>query len=226
MDLSQFYDSIGYVFKSNDLAVEALTHPSSSDQRTYERLEFLGDRVLGLVISEWLFKNYEDATEGDIAPKLNELVSKEACADVAATLGLGAHIIMAAGEIEAGGREKKSILGDVIEAIIAALYLDGGFDPASEFIHRQWKEMFDRADDIRVDAKTRLQEWAQAQALPLPEYIVTSREGPDHAPVFTVEVTVEGYPSVEGMGTSKRSAERAAATLMLESNSHANDEAG
>lgn len=216
MDSASIYDALGYTFHNDDLLAEALTHPSSGHSHSYERLEFVGDRVLGLVIAEWLYDNYPDATEGEIAPKLNELVRKETCADVATNLGLGEHIVLARGEVDSGGRSKKSILGDVTESVIAAIYFDGGIDAASQFIHQHWASMFGAADDITIDVKTRLQEWAQGNGRQLPEYVVKNREGPDHAPVFTVEVTVAGYPSAEGMGTSKRSAEQAAAGALLE----------
>lgn len=215
MDLLNLYNAIGYTFKEPDLLAEALTHPSSGKSFSYERLEFLGDRILGLVIAEWLYANYPDASEGEIAPKLNELVRKESCANVASDLGLGEFIAFAQGEIDTGGRAKTSILGDIVESVIAAIYLDGGLEPASRFIHTNWAQMFEGADEITIDAKTQLQEWAQAMGRRLPEYVVKSRLGPDHAPVFTVEVTVNGYPTVEGMGTSKRNAERAAATALL-----------
>ncbi|MCZ6861586.1 MAG: ribonuclease III [Alphaproteobacteria bacterium] len=220
--------ALGHVFKRRELLERALTHPSDGhgrDDRTdnYERLEFLGDRVLGLVIADLLLVTYKDEREGELARRHTQLVRREALARVAETIGLGAHIQLSASEAETGGRDNPSILADCCEAVIAALYLDGGLPAASGFMHKYWVPLMREAREPPIDPKTALQEWAQGRGLPLPHYRVTGRTGADHAPMFEIEVTVEGLPCVTASGRSKRTGENEAAQLMLDAISESGD---
>lgn len=194
----------------------ALTHSSLKQSRhdpSYERLEFLGDRVLGLVIAELMLEKFPGAAEGKLAPRLATLVSGATLADVARSLGLGAHILMTDGEAAAGTNARDSVLADCCEAVIGALYLDGGLEAAGDFIRRVWEPLIQDVEP-RV-AKTELQEWLQGRGLPLPAYTVIERSGPPHQPVFTVELTVSGRDPVRASGSSKRAAELLAAGEML-----------
>jgi ribonuclease-3 len=208
---------LGYTFSNRALIEEALTHSSAGHGRagaiTNERLEFLGDRVLGLVVSERLFALYPREAEADLAPRLNALVNRGACARAAERAELGGFLKLSRAEAQAGGRTKEAILADACEAVIAALYLDGGIEPARGFILRFWGDEFGAR--AAKDAKTRLQEWAAAQRNEGPLYEVVSRTGPDHAPLFVVEVSVSGYDAARGEGGSKREAEQAAAAALL-----------
>lgn len=210
---------IGYKFTDEELLVRALTHASYGDGRRdvrdNERLEFLGDRVLGLVIARKVFDKFEAAEEGGLAPRLNALVRKETCARVARAVDLGGALRLARSEEIAGGREKDKILGDACEALIAAIYLDGGLKKASAFITRFWKDEIEAVERKPKDPKTLLQEWAQARRYGLPRYELIARKGPDHRPRFEVRVSVEGLPPGEGQGGSRRDAERAAAEALL-----------
>ncbi|MGB5091804.1 MAG: ribonuclease III [Parvibaculum sp.] len=218
-DLVAFQKLLGHDFTDGLLLQRALTHSSAADgQRglaTNERLEFLGDRVLGLVIAEWLSEDYPAAAEGELAIRLNALVRKEACAEVAARIGLGPLVHLGPGEEKAGGREKPAILADACEALIAALYLDGGLEAAARFIRAQWSFAVSRPAPRLIDAKTALQEWSQSHGKGVPSYMMRERTGPDHAPVFQVEVRVSGMKGALGEGISKRLAEQAAAKAML-----------
>jgi ribonuclease-3 len=212
--------AIGHRFADRELLERALTHSSvgegAREVRHYERLEFLGDRVLNLAAAEYLLAMDEAATEGEMSPKLAELVNGKACARVARRIGLGEALRLSAGETKAGGRDKDTILGDACEALIAAVFVDAGLDAARGFFSRAWAAEFDSVARARAkDPKTELQEWAQARGRPLPFYGVVSRDGPDHAPVFTVEVTVDGYPPEQGVGRSRQEAEKAAALALL-----------
>lgn len=213
-------DRIGYRFSDEELLERALTHASYGDGRREvrdnERLEFLGDRVLGLVIARKLFDTFENAEEGGLAPRLNALVRKEACARVARDIELGEALRLAPSEERAGGRDKDKILGDACEALIAAIYLDGGFKKATAFINRFWKSELKAVERKPKDPKTRLQEWAQARHRSLPRYGLVDRTGPDHRPSFHIEVTVPGLPPAQGEGASRRDAERAAAAALLD----------
>jgi ribonuclease-3 len=206
---------LGHDFKDLGLLAQALTHPSA-DGPNYQRFEFLGDRVLGLVIADWLVREFPHADEGELAIRFNALVRKEACAEVAARLDLGGVITMGAGEDKAGGRRKPAILGDACEAVIAALYLDGGLETARGLIEREWVHLLEKSGKIQQDAKTALQEWAQARGQPVPNYKLIDRTGPDHAPEFTVEVSAGDAKPLRAQGNSKRQAEQAAAQAMLE----------
>ena len=209
-------DVLLYTFDSPHLIERALTHTSlrqSKSDPSYERLEFLGDRVLGLVIAELLLERFPGAAEGKLAPRLASLVSGRTLASVARSIGLGGYVMMSEGESAAGTRDRTSVLADCCEAVIGALYLDGGLDAARTFVRRLWLPLVEDVEP-RV-AKTELQEWLQGRGLPLPEYRVVSQEGPPHKPVFTVELSVTGQDPVQATGSSKRSAELKAATAML-----------
>lgn len=211
---------LGHVFTDPGLLERALTHasaPGVSDvaRDSYQRLEFLGDRVLGLAVATMLLEAYPEADEGELARRLNHLVRRETCAEVAAELGLDAAVRMGSGEAQAGGRRKTAILGDVCESVLAAVYLDGGFAAATALVERYWRPRMLGFAAARRDAKTTLQEWAQGQALSTPIYEAVARTGPDHEPRFTVLVRVEGLDPAEGAGRSKREAEQGAASAML-----------
>ena len=193
----------------------ALTH-SSTGQADNEQLEFLGDRVLGFLVAEMLVQNFPVEREGALALKLNALVRMEACARVAEAAGLDKHLILAASEDRSGGRKKPAILGDVCEAVIAALYLDGGMEAARAFVTRYWLPLLNDVHGDLRDPKNVLQEWAQARALGTPSYRVTKREGPDHAPRFTVEVRIDAHDAAQGEGQSLRAAEQAAARALIQ----------
>ncbi len=214
---AELADVLGYRFKDKNLLLEALTHASavSSDRATYQRLEFLGDRVLGLVIADILFETYTDADEGELSRRLAALVRRETCADVARAIGIGAHIWLGEGEAQTGGRRKDAILGDVCEAIIGAIYLDGGLASSRDFIERAWADRMHEESPRLKDAKTSLQEWAHIQGRGQPVYRLLSRTGPDHAPQFTISVSVSDLDPAEAMGSSKRTAEQAAAEAVL-----------
>lgn len=211
---------IGHVFSDRELLERALTHASvgdgARDVRHNERLEFLGDRVLNLMAAERLMALDPDAREGDMSRKLASLVNYHACARAAEACGLPPALRLSASATKVGARRSDAVLGDACEALIAALYIDGGLETARAFFDRFWAEAFETLDSPRVkDPKTQLQEWAQGLGLPLPEYEVVARTGPAHAPVFTVEVRVQGHGPETAEGTSRRAAEKAAAELML-----------
>jgi ribonuclease-3 len=211
---------IGHVFEDRDLLERALTHASvgngSAKIRHNERLEFLGDRVLNLMAAEHLMELKAEAREGELSRLMNELVSYPACARVARAIGLRDALRLDASASNVGARDNDKVLGDACEAIIAALYVDGGMDAARTFFLTFWAPEFVLLDEVRVkDSKTALQEWAQAQGLPLPVYKVVSREGADHAPTFTVSVSVDGYETAQAQGRSRQEAEKAAAMSML-----------
>lgn len=213
-------ERLGYVFQDRALLERALTHGSALSGRvthldTYQRLEFLGDRVLGLTIAEMLIETYPHAEEGELSRRLNQLVRKETCADVARDLDFGPFLRMGESESRSGGRTKKAVLGDVCEAVIGALYLDGGHDVAARFVRTHWAERMQAQKVARRDAKTALQEWAQARKAGTPVYAMMARTGPDHAPIFTIEVRVEGVAPCQAQGASKKIAEHEAATAML-----------
>jgi ribonuclease-3 len=205
---------LGHAFHDKSLIARALTHASADTVRSNERLEFLGDRVLGLVVADKLHQLYPEDPEGVLALKLNALVRREACAAAAERAGLADHVVLAASEAASGGRRKSAILAGVCEAVIAALYLDGGYDVARAFIERYWDDGFAKLGADMRDAKTALQEWAQARR-DAPVYKLVGREGPDHAPRFVVEVTIKSEGSATGEGNSKREAEQAAARTLL-----------
>jgi ribonuclease-3 len=208
---------LGHAFAEPARLERALTHPSaaSAARPDNQRLEFLGDRVLGLVIAEALLETHPEAEEGALAPRLNALVRRETLAEIAGEIGLGAHLRLGRSETLSGGRRKAAILADALEAVIAALYLDGGLGAARAFIRRHWAERVAAVPGAATDAKTRLQEWAQGRGLAPPVYASVGRAGPDHAPVFTVAARLENGAEAEGSAKSKKQAEQAAAAALL-----------
>ncbi len=213
--LEHLQNKLNYHFKDIAFLQLALTHASAGREKNNERLEFLGDRVLGLAIAELLDNNFPKAAEGELARRFNRLVRKETCAIVAQELDIGPHIIMGEGERDSGGAEKPTILADACEAILGAIFLDAGYIPAKDLILRMWRPKLLSSDVIPTDPKSALQEWAQGEKLSLPKYVEISRKGPDHAPEFTTEVQISHRGSAQGVGTSKRASEQAAARNML-----------
>ncbi len=217
-DRSKLEELIGHHFADKQRLDRALTHASTGSAKVsnYERLEFLGDRVLGLCVAELLFQSFPAATEGELSVRLNQLVSAESCAQVADELELHRYIRTGADVKKLTGKRMLNVRADVVESLIAALYLDGGLEAARQFILRNWTERATRADGARRDAKTELQEWAHANFAVTPSYRVDDRSGPDHDPRFTVTVEVKGVAPETGVDRSKRAAEQVAATKMLE----------
>ena len=214
-DLGSLEEKLGHRFSDRALLERALTHASATPSQSNERLEFLGDRVLGLVVAEILHSRYPHESEGALTVRFHALVRAEACARVGEAIGLPSYIRHAGGFDSA--RARAAILSDVCEAVIAALYLDGGMAAARPFIERHWTEIFEEAGqgaEMR-DAKTRLQEWAQGRGLAAPAYREVARSGPAHAPRFIIEASVEGGASQTGEGGSKREAEQEAAAKLL-----------
>lgn len=211
--------TLGHDFADRALLVQALTHPSAllrgrAEKGDYERLEFLGDRVLGVVVATAIFRDYPDANAGQMAQRYNEMVRKETLAEVARETGLAEHIRMSQGERETGGTDKPAILADICEALIGALYLDGGLDVAERFILAHWSERLAGLKKAPKDSKMALQEWAHAQGIEPPSYETVGASGPDHAPEFTVRVSF-ARGSAEARGPSKKAAERRAAKQLL-----------
>jgi ribonuclease III len=211
---------LGYRFADPELLDRALTHssaisPAKRIERSYQRLEFLGDRVLGLVVADMLYRRYPKANEGELSRTLNTLVRKETCAIIARQLDLGAEMNLGDSEARTGGAEKEAILGDITEAVIGAIYCDGGLGKAYEFVERMFEEFLVGGQANRADAKTTLQEWAQARGLEPPTYTQTERTGPDHAPQFTITITLGDFDPISAVGSSKRIAEHKAAELFL-----------
>lgn len=217
-DLAAFATRIGHDFRRPELLARAVTHASLSSptRPSNERLEFLGDRVLGLSIATALFQQDGSAAEGQLAPRFNALVRQETCAEIAREVGLGDVLKLGRSEMLSGGRRKEALLGDALEAVIAAIYLDAGFDAARDTVLRLWGDRIASAAkaDTR-DPKSTLQEWAQARGLPPPTYTETARSGPDHQPVFTVEARLANGETAPGTATGKRAAEQAAARALL-----------
>ena len=218
--------ALGHAFASPGLLAEAVTHPSLAGlARTgngpkpglaYERLEFLGDRVLGLLVAEWLLERFPLEREGELARRHTLLVKRETLAAVARAIGIGDHLRLSPGERDSGGRANLTILGDACEAVIGALYLDGGLAPARAFVRRAWVGHLEGGGRLPAqDGKTRLQEWAQGQGKPLPVYEIVRRSGPAHEPEFEVAVAVAGHPPAHGTGRSRRAAETTAAQALL-----------
>ena len=216
---AQFEDisaRIGYRFDDEVLLVRAFTHASTQQHKgDYQRLEFLGDRILGFVIAEYLFRNNPEHSEGEMSASHSALVRSEACAEAGATIGLAELVILGSSERAKGLHLNRSVLGDVMEALIAAVYLDGGLEVAREFVMRAWSKLLALPAMAAKDAKTFLQEWALARALPIPAYRVLSRDGPEHEPVFAIAVEVKGRPAAKGIAKSKRAAEQEAADHFL-----------
>ena len=215
--LGSLEDTLGHKFENPDILHQALMHSSASKDRTQsnERLEFLGDRVLGLVCADMLLDAFPNEDEGELGYRFSGLARSESLARVADAINLGPLIVLSEGEEASSGRDNPAILADCCEAVIAALFLDGGLEKARAFIHRHWKPLMAETPLPPKDSKTVLQEWAQGQGLPLPLYEVTAQKGPAHAPTFTVRVTVHDKKPAEGEGTSKQAAEQVAAENLL-----------
>ena len=221
-DVSALQARIGHVFADASLLERALTHvsalPAQAPRRadSYQRLEFLGDRVLGLTVSDMLYEAFPEAEEGELSRRLADLVRKETCAEVARGWGVGAVLRLGEGEAQTGGANKSAILGDICESLLGAVFLDAGYGAADALVRRFFSEkMLNPVRPLR-DPKTALQEWAQARGLPTPVYRQVGRSGPDHAPVFSIEVSVNGFEPALAEGTSKRFAEQASAQNFLE----------
>ena len=210
---------IGHDFSNPELLTLALTHSSACvaarPDDNNERLEFLGDRVLGLAVAELLTDAFPKAREGELARSYNQLVRAETCAEVAQAWELGDFILMSGGEAGSGGRRKKTILANTCEAVLGAVFADGGYEAAKRVVRAFWEPQLAAIDGGAPDAKSVLQEWAQGRRLPLPRYLEVAREGPDHAPRFTAEVQIEGVAPERGQGANKREAEQAAALAVL-----------
>lgn len=220
--MSDIETLLGYKFSNRKLLDEALTHPSISLQRVekdqvfnYERLEFLGDTVLALVVAELLLNKYPNEREGSLAKRHSGLVHGEALAVIAEQIGISEFIIMTSGEDASGGRYNRSNMENTLEAIIGAIYMDGGLEAAKSFIKSHWQKSVDDMLEPPKDAKTALQEWAQGRGLPIPVYEVARTSGPAHEPHFTIRVIVNGLEPLEAEGASKKKAEKAAAELLL-----------
>lgn len=211
---------LGYRFADPDLLDRALTHssavsPGKRVERSYQRLEFLGDRVLGLVVADMLYRKFPRANEGELSRSLNTLVRKETCAAIARELNLGSELNLGESEARTGGAAKEAILGDVAEAVIGAIYCDGGLGRAFELVERLFGEHISQAGTERADAKTTLQEWAQGRGLEPPLYVEVDRTGPDHAPLFTISVRLGEFEAITATGPSKKLAEHKAAERFL-----------
>lgn len=216
-ELTAFANRLGHQFQNVEYLVRAVTHPSIATETRpdNQRQEFLGDRVLGLVIAEALLKDDPRATEGQLAPRFNALVRKETCAAVARDIDVGAVLRLGRSEMMSGGRRKEALLADAMEAVIAAVYQDAGFETARQVILRHWSGRIETVEGDARDAKTSLQEWAQARGQQPPAYEEIGREGPDHAPTFTVEARLTTGEVAKAKATSKRAAEQAAAKALL-----------
>jgi ribonuclease-3 len=214
-------EQIGHVFADQTLLTTALTHVSAlknpaERSRSYQRLEFLGDHVLGLIVSDMLFRTYPNADEGELSKRLADLVRRETCAEVAKNMGLlDAIKLGAVGAGDASDRLRHSVLGDICEAVIGAVYLDGGYPAAQKMVESAWGERLRKPMRALRDPKTVLQEWAQGKGLPTPTYREVERTGPHHDPQFRVAVELPGMEVAEGLGSTKRAAEKAAALLLL-----------
>jgi ribonuclease-3 len=214
--LARLSERLGYVFSDPELLHQALTHGSSGRKaKDYERLEFLGDRVLALVIADALFHNHRKEKEGKLAARHSAIVRGEMCAAVGEAMGLHDFIKVGDTEKKTGVHRMKSVLGDVVEAVIGAIYIDGGLEAARKVILNFWAEALQHPDTVQKDAKTFVQEWALAKALPLPRYEMAGRQGPEHKPQFTVRLTIDKHKEAEGVGSTKQAAEMAAATAFI-----------
>lgn len=213
--LQDLQNNLDYHFKRRDLLERALTHSSTGVEKNYERLEFLGDRVVGLVIADIIWTIFPDESEGDLAKRHAALVQGKMLAKLARLIRLGDAMQLSDAERAAGGSENDNILADGLEGVIGALYIDGGLEPAKRVITRLWGNSIQIMKAPPQDPKTALQEWAQARGLPLPSYELVGKDGPDHAPTFEIRVMVEGYPPWSSRGASRRKAEKEAAAILL-----------
>jgi ribonuclease-3 len=213
-DVEALQGRLGYRFRDPTLLGQALTHVSAPG-KSYQRMEFLGDRVLGLAVAEMLYTKFPKAPEGELSRRLSELVRRESCAEVAVAWDVGPNLKLGGGEVQSGGRRNQAILSDVCESIIGAVFLDGGYEPAKALIERSFTELLSSPRRPLRDPKSALQEWAQGKGLPTPDYVIAERIGPDHAPQFRVVVKVQGVESGLGIGASRRAAEQEAARGLL-----------
>ena len=214
-DLSAWIEqALGAPPREPSLYQRALTHPSYGADH-YERLEFLGDRVLGLVVADWLVERFPDS-EGKLSQRLNALVTGEVCAEIGREIDVPSHLRLGKQAQDDGVFQSDNVLGDVVEALIGALYRDRGLDAARAFIRARWGDRVERLTAAPKHPKAELQEWAAANSRKPPDYAVTDRSGPDHALRFTVTVTVRGLGEASGTGSSKQDAEKAAAQALLE----------
>ncbi len=208
-------ETLGHAPKDTALFERAMTHSSRSDMH-YQRLEFLGDRVLGLVIATWLYELFPEEPEGKLSHRLNALVSGQTCADVGREFGVAAHLMLGKQARDDGASDSDNVLGDVVEALIGALYLEAGLEAATAFVRRAWGERVSAHDTAPKHPKSWLQEWAAANNRKPPVYRLTGRSGPHHAPRFAVEVEIKGAGTASAEGLSKQEAEKAAAQALLE----------
>jgi len=221
-ELSALESRLGYHFRDSGLAVLALTHLSAQNSsgqgraQSYQRLEFLGDRVLGVVIAGRLYQAFPKATEGELSMRFAKLVRRETCAEIAAHWDVGPHVALGLGEARGGGRKKQAILADVCESLIGAVFVDGGFAAAEALILGGWGDRITADEEPARDAKTAVQEWAQSRALAPPRYEEVERSGPAHAPHFVMRVKLDGFEPEVGAASSKRAAEQAAAQAFLD----------
>lgn len=211
LKLKIFQDRIGYHFKNPEHIDRALTHASAAEEENYERLEFLGDRVLGLAIAETLYRCFPYENEGSLARRHSALACTETLAAIARDLELPEIVKTSDAEKKSGGRKQDNLLADCMEAIIGAVFLDHGYTACQEVITALWGDRIYTLVQPPVDPKTALQEWAQGHKLPIPNYKIINKDGPDHAPIFTIEVTLNGYPPEKATGNSRRAAEKMAA---------------
>ncbi len=208
-------EKIGHLFGDKDLLRTALTHSSTGHKTNYERLEFLGDRVLGLVVAQLLYEKFPEENEGDLAKRLSSLVQGSMLAEMAAKIDLGGYIHFSDAERSAGGSENDNILADVFESLIGALYLEGGLEPPEKLIRALWADVLDTMKTPPQHPKTALQEWAQGEALPLPVYEIVGQSGPDHAPVFDIKLEVKGFDPIVAQGRTRQEAEKEVAHAFL-----------
>jgi len=221
-DLKALEKLLSHSFNDPKLLLMALTHSSTGAHYNYERLEFLGDRVLGLAVSETLYKKFPNEPEGHLAKRLAALVQGTFLAQISREMGLGAYIQFSESEAAAGGAENDNILADVFESVIGALYLDSDYETCRALIQKLWGEHFETMKKPPQHPKTRLQEWAQSNSLPLPQYKIANQSGPDHAPIFEIALSIEGYETVSVSGPSRQETEKRAAAAFIEK--HLKDE--
>ncbi len=217
-NLDKLQEIIGWKFRNIDLLKEAITHSSFLAKKNFnnERMEFLGDRVLGIVIADILFKKYPDEDEGGLAKRHSALVSGKTLALIAKEIDIGKYMEFSDSEKSTGGASNSHLLANAMEALLGAIYLDGDLQPCKKIIGKLWEDKIDMMVKAPQDPKTELQEWAQARKLGIPEYKIIEKNGPDHSPVFVISLHISGYNEITAKGSSKRKAEKKAATLFLE----------
>ena len=217
-DIKELESKIDYNFRDKSILLQALTHKSVKNQSSYEVLEFLGDRVLSLIISEYLLKKYPNDKEGILDKKLSRLVDKDACLSIAKSIDLGKYIKFGSTEISSEGHKKSSILSDCCESLVGAIYNDAGLEDVKIFIFKLWNNLFNNLEAEPIDSKSALQEWTLKKHKELPTYTLKKQTGPDHSPIFLIELTFKSYTSVEANAGSIKEAEKIAASLFLERN--------